>query len=385
MSIRSLVRRHVQSSAYDLDDADESLYEYVRKDGFVPSHYSDELAARYPLDRPTTLYRGLRFDDESRMQEFIGAISTGKITADRMTSWSPHKATAFQFAVTAPAFQINRQLQKLIADNPGEVMLGDGGVILEIKAKKGDGIDVSKFEHKAENEVLLLPGRYNVKIVKVIRRFRDMLKGKDINEVIKSLIANSEWENLLKDGKTIEGYDTGGLFNYILNFRTHDLSQASKVSMSKVMDSGSNGQYDIRIEENLSSKGTDVIVTVGPSLGMVSVGFFGKPDDLHKIRDLKHIVKLVDSMVYELIETMNSNPDAILGFYGGSGSRLHQLVKYGSRQAQQAYKTMQKDIFGSRYHSLNKPGAKTPEEVQKFTDDMLKTLRSITSYYKEKT
>jgi len=361
---------------YDLDPDDRALFYYVRGEGPVPTSYRDSLVSRYPLRGSKEVFRGLRFDTEEKLQEFLSKIQNGIISSDSLTSWSPHIETAFQFATTVPAFNITRQLAKLISDNPGEILLGEGGVILRTVLK--EGIDVTKTRYAAENEILALPGKMRVEVVKVIRRFRDMLHGKDVNEVIRGLIEDNEWEDLIRRGQNIEGYETGGLFQYIANMHESELNSDTRYLMGQVWSNRDKiGKPYVVKSVTQWDGGVEVQVHLSTMLGLVAAGFFGTPSDVRSDPRIRKFTKPIGDLVDDTIETIKAHPNSHLTFYG-QGS-LHGLTKYASPAIQKRYKEGLQDTFGARYQTLNQPGVKTRKEIDEIANEMTRLLKSISS------
>jgi hypothetical protein len=126
-----------------------------------------ELLKDYPFEGGT-LYRGVNFRTEEDYKKFMAETRNGTVyQTGRCTSWTTHEGTAEQFATTWPVFNLNRELAQAEDErrNNKEWMLGHRGIILKFECPRNTAIDVSETEHAAEDEVLLLPGTYNIEVI----------------------------------------------------------------------------------------------------------------------------------------------------------------------------------------------------------------------------
>tara|TARA_R110000803_G_scaffold73360_4_gene137199 strand:+ start:609 stop:2138 length:1530 start_codon:yes stop_codon:yes gene_type:complete len=384
------VRQVLKESAYDRDVVDDLewdeqvLYSYVRNVGqFAPAPQGDNaesLMEKYPVAKKKIIYRGLMFDTKERYDEFLGKIADGTLETTAFTSWTPHVGTAFQFAATRPSFQITRELSRLAQANPGETLMGKGGIIISVNVSPGDGIDVSQFEHAAEDEVLLKNGTWKIKIVKKIVQFKEMIAEHDINKIIKNLIEDNGWKKLLRSNDSITDYETKGLFDYIFGQKTDQLNQKSRELIGNMMQAASTGEpnYGVKVEERYNGD-ANILVYLRSNLGLLAAGFFGMPDDVKKNRKLKKMTKVIDKIIREVIVAVRKNPDAKLVYYGGSVSNLQGLAKYGSDATLTKYKKMLRDVYGRRYALLNQPGQKTASEISAIVDELKDIMASITA------
>ena len=360
----------------DLDSADRALQVYVRQHTYTPDTYTKELLARYPLTRTTKVYRGFMFTEEEKLQAFLDAMSKGTLTTKGLSSWTRSKRTAFQFAITKPNFHITRELAQLMDSNPGETLIGKGGVVIETTARSGQGIDVNTSDFAAEDEILLLSGTHKIRVVKVIRQYKEQLRGKDINKVFRELVTNNGWADLLRKGDSAETYDVGGLFQYIDDQHRDALDHENRISFGEISGRGSlDAGFQVEFNEvSWGDRPGRIRVSINPPLGLLAVGFFGSPAEARKEPRVQPLIDAVDDLVGDVVAEVRENPNAEIVF---SGKRLHQLVQYGSPSAQALYKKMQRDTFGSKYHELSKPGNLTQDQIKGRADDILKLLKSI--------
>jgi len=389
--LAAFVKQVLKEGAYDEDDAadlefdDRILYSYVRNVGqFAPppsGDAADSLMQKYPVTQKKLIYRGMMFDTKEQYQEFLEKISGGSMETTGFTSWTPNKTTAFQFAVTRPSFSITRELSMLMRDNPGESLMGKGGIILEVECDAGDGIDVSQFEYAAENEVLLKPGNWKINVVKKIVQFKEMIAGQDINKIVKNLIRDHGWQKLLKSGDVITNYETKGLFDYIFGHKTSELDKESRGLIGAMMQdkSGTEPKYVVKTEELGWSEKKKVYVSLASNLGLLAAGFFGTPDDVKGNRKLKKMTKLVDKVFRELIAAVKKSPDAQIVYYSHGAGGLIGLAKYGSDATLGKYKKMLRDIYGRRYRELNQSRQMTREEMKALVEELREIMSSITA------
>ena len=378
-------RAYEEAEKRKLPPADRTLYAYVRKDGRagpVPSDKEAEtLMKKYPIDTPQKVYRGLMFEDERSYQKFLGEIEDGTLTTTGFTSWTPSKETAFQFAVTRPAFEINFGLSLLMNANPGELLVGKGGIIISTEISAGDGIAVSKAPYAAESEVLLKPKVWNVEVVKKISQFKKMIGSDGVNQVVQDLIKNNGWEKLLRDGDEIEGYETKGLFDYIFGHRQDELNAESRELIAEMLSASRQGRpmFHVELQKGWLSK-DEIVVSVGSSLGLLATGFFGAPGDIAGNRKIKGLAKEVDKIVDAVIAEIKKNPDARLVYYGSAYSSLGKLVNYGSGTAQTKYAKVLRDVYGKKYHELNQPRImNNPKEMEDLMLQLTDVLQSISA------
>ncbi len=373
------IRQVVAGREEDLDEEDTALFNYIRHGASPPDAYMEELLYRYPLEESVHLYRGYMFKTQEAMDAFTESIAGGTVSTRSLSSWGDNKETAFQFAMTTPAFNINPELMQMDRANPGETLMGKGGIILHTHVPAGSGIDVRLFEHKAESEVLLSPGTYKVDVVKTFRQFKEMVGEQDINELLRKLVTRHGWERMLKRGESLESYEVGGLYQYIVTQRIDDLDHTSRMLLARVAGRGKiSAGYNIEVQGSIFL-GDKVKVHVGSSLGLLAVGFFGDPSKARQLKEARPLIRAIGDLVDEVAAAIRANPKHELEFYGGSGSRLNQLVRYGNKETQNKYMEVLAEVYGGRYRALNQrtKEPRTDIEMKNWMEELVRTLRSI--------
>ena len=223
----------------NLDKADTWLakYTYSGRGKNPPEDILNELIHRYTLDKPTTIYRGLNFRTKEEYEKFISQFEQGesdKFQTTGISSWAFTPEDAHQFAVTQPSYILDYETMRLYdeAAKEGEVVTGFCGVILSFFVKPIDGIDVTKSKHAKENEFILKPGVYNIKIYKILKKFRQQLEQGEttIEEVITKMATTPKGDSESELNK---------FYGFILkNFSNEIKSQDLKSKIFKITIGG---------------------------------------------------------------------------------------------------------------------------------------------------
>lgn len=181
--------RDMNESTYN-----DALSRYIQNPLYKLSNDKmDELLAAYSNDESTTIFRGLNFNTKNDYDAFISEIQDGVLETSSITSWSRDKEEALNFAITKPTFEITSDLADETdkAKNSGEVLIGYKGILLKTTIKKGVGVDTSKANVAAEDEIILPVGKYKIGY-EVIDKFSTMMTDVNIDElIIKSLEKDS--------------------------------------------------------------------------------------------------------------------------------------------------------------------------------------------------
>ena len=174
----------------DTKISDEYLDAYVKDPMYgILSEQEFNLAKQdYPLDKPTKVYRGLNFATKEDYEEFMEKTSNGKhYNSNAISSWSPDKATAKNFAVTRPSYLefASKETLDLLAKKKLEKITGFRGVIIETTAKPEFSVDLRKFAGKAESEILVNADKtLPIKIVADFTRFEDEFDNTRISDFL---------------------------------------------------------------------------------------------------------------------------------------------------------------------------------------------------------
>lgn len=174
----------------DAKISDEYLDAYVKDPmyGILSEQEFNLAKIDYPLDKPTKVYRGLNFATREDYEEFMEKTSNGKhYNSNAISSWSPDKATAKNFAVTRPSYLefASKETLDLLAKKKLEKITGFRGVILETTAKPEFSVDLRKFASKAESEILINADKsLPIKIIADFTRFEDEFDNTRISDFL---------------------------------------------------------------------------------------------------------------------------------------------------------------------------------------------------------
>lgn len=170
--------------------ADKVLSQYVVNPGtkYALSSVWNDLLKKYPMDKPTTVYRGMNFESKEGYEEFISEIEDGKrIKFSSISSWSPNRNTAEHFAYTQPSYMEFMDRGKMAMfdrqSKEHECISGYRGLILKTTAQIGNTVDVEKFKDAIESEMLLGPGSYEIEIEEILSH-KDTVAKSDINSLM---------------------------------------------------------------------------------------------------------------------------------------------------------------------------------------------------------
>lgn len=199
--------------------ADEWLHNHVRHnlDKYPSLEVIDDLLHEYPYTKGATLYRGLNFADEEQYRTFLANTDNGTMLKTKsISSWTPDRHQATQFAVTRPTYFINAALMQAESEKEKQrdYMIGAAGIVIQLEPEAGKCIDVTSSKLAAENEVIVIPGEYKISINKTYIPF------------VKS-IDDENYEEVLQGIESLDsGFNKQKLFHII--FRFADLSNDAK-------------------------------------------------------------------------------------------------------------------------------------------------------------
>ncbi|WP_182102694.1 hypothetical protein [Niallia taxi] len=171
------------SPSISFEELTDGQIEAIRE--FGPRMPADEFPEDFPAEDGYTgdyhdLYRGYFFLKEEEYQEFMNSIKDGILHLNSISSWTTHPNVAERFANGAGYYSYNKE-----AD-----VKGFKGIVLKIEKVFPPSIFFSSYEasgsfedyyseelterenekqhHIHEEEMVLLPGSFNVRIEKVI-------------------------------------------------------------------------------------------------------------------------------------------------------------------------------------------------------------------------
>ncbi len=186
-----------------LDTIDRDLYNYVRNELGWPGD-TIALAKRYPLDKPTYCFRGMNFSTKEAYEDFIAKIQAGSVEISS-SSWTPRKTTGEDFAQHKKTYTLNLAVAAAEDEyqKSSEAIHGYKGVLLGMMITPAmKPVDVRKFDYAAEDEILLPPGTYELKVIKTFDKFADTIEPNDASTRFLSVEPGTrEYEYLLKKYK----------------------------------------------------------------------------------------------------------------------------------------------------------------------------------------
>lgn len=224
----------------DMDPVDRALARYVLNPDYRYEIHSviDDALEEYGNDSAMTIYRGLNFDTEEDYNKFMRQGSNLKLKD--ISSWSPDKREAETFAITKPSYMefMTREKMAMISAQrkSGERITGYRGVILKTRIKPGQGIDLRKFKHHSESEILLPPGRYKVSC-ELVLSYKDQFKNTNPSDkILKMTKSNKESAKVLE---------------YVMkNYKPEDLSDEARHKIYLLTTEASKlGKYYVKVRE----------------------------------------------------------------------------------------------------------------------------------------
>ena len=202
---------------YALDRADKWLakYTYENLDKWPNKEVLQTLVQRYPISKPMKIYRGMNFSTKELWDEFAKEINTGSLTFGGISSWGRNNEHVEQFAVTKPSYGLNLDTMREYSASQKEMeyISGYRGVIVETIATPSTAIDVSSSKLGHEDEIILIPGTYEVKIFKELKKYKDSMTDINVDDVITS-DSTSRYDKGFKD--------------YVLHHHTDKLGDRAK-------------------------------------------------------------------------------------------------------------------------------------------------------------
>lgn len=351
----------------ELDQTDKNLYNYIHNETGWPGNM-EELHRRYPLDKETFAFRGLNFSTKEDYEDFVEKIKSGPIEVGK-SSWSPDKKTAETFAKFKQTYHVSAAVMDAHSEyeREREAIHGYKGVLLGMKiTPEMKAVDVDKFAHSAESEILLPGGTYELKIIKEFSKFKDTI---DLDKI------NQEFMNLNPGDRK---------YDYILAHHVDDLSPKARVKylwdrlagvmrMKKVYDSRDDAINSFawkaltyfEKEKNVGLFPVDV-------LERALAGYFPK-----KYNDL--ILKLANKSADLFLKDYARDPKTVLHKHDlGRVKKLMTLVGRDDEftQAQRAkFKSPYDDLQGNRVKEINK--IRDPNERRKAMDSYIEDIKDL--------
>lgn len=178
-------------------------------DAFPDSDVIERLVAAHP-HAGGTLYRGLNFSSKNQFDNFVASTEDfTKLESGGVSSWTRLDGTAQNFSITRPTYFLNSELMEAESKKNREhdYMIGYAGVVLAIDVGAGIGIDVNTTIYSKEDEVILPPGSYKIRLHKVLHPFMHSINESNVAEEFLSIGSLEGRENSHNQQK----------FNHIIN------------------------------------------------------------------------------------------------------------------------------------------------------------------------
>ncbi len=310
-------------------------------------------------EEPMTIYRGMNFRTKESMDEFVHAFDGHWKQGSGISSWSPDRVTANEFAYVRKTYFPDEETfaQEKAARISGEKMRGVGGVLLTVTAPAHSLI---VFSGGYESEVLLTPGSYACKM-EIIKTFKETIAdGFDINAYILSLTSERKAEEIEE---------------YIRLNHVEQLSQAARDHLFN-LDAGNLGQAEWEVHDThmRGNKKTLYDTEVrffydGRVFEKAATGIYGDKSPLLK--------RAARQIFNEFKKAEQANPDAKFYLRG-----MGLVVKWAG--AENEMKTILGRRIGAKYHELNSKnvGPSTKDDiywVAKQLEELMEQFRLLTS------
>ena len=328
-----------------------SANEWLKKYTYEPfDKYPDEsiikqLIKLYPQDGEQILYRGLNFSTKELYDEFMNNISNGKITTNGISSWSPSKTQAEQFAITKPSYTLSYSTLSSYdeMEKQHENVSGYRGVILVTKAS--NGIDVNKSKFAKESEVILPAGTYPVKVIQV-KKFKDQFADGDrtLESTMKEIVTSYKQKTINDNITQLKRYV---LKNYSEEIKHSEKFKEQLFLMAVGFIKKEQTPISISVDKDRFFKDhlpkTDVRIRAKYGLfDLAEQGFIPK-----KYEGL--VVKYANSILSEALKAVNKYKDEENVAF--SFRELPYVAKYSTKP--ELLTKIQKIIMVDKYNKLN--------------------------------
>lgn len=188
-----------------LSDVDKAIKKYVASEIYAVDLESilPEAIQYYPNKHSVTLYRGLNFLDKESYDKFIRTISNGRMTINKLSSWTTNKSIAESFAKSRkfnlefaifdkndPYFKAKNKATKL-----GERLIGYKGVVLVTRILPNTGLDMTEAGYGSEAEVVLPRGTYPIKYYDYMS-YEELYNGQKADDIMTKIIRKGNEQEL---------------------------------------------------------------------------------------------------------------------------------------------------------------------------------------------
>ena len=350
----------------DYEDYDSALKKYVKDQNYkfgVIKHI-DQLRDTYPVTENTTVYRGLNFKTKEKYEDFMSELLSNNnyYVVDTISSWSPSKEVAEQFAESEQTYDMPSQelLQAYTkSQKEGEKLVGYRGIILTTVVDPGYGIDVRKTSYGSESEILLLKGSYKVK-VEIVKSYKDQIDdGMDPNDVIMSTTKEDVSNN-------------SSFFSWVLkNINANQLNDKSKHKIYELVSYSIN--YGSDVFDNRFDTRSTIRIYYNTKLYELSRDGYLLSEDIHDLKDqgidaLKHFMEVAIKNPNHKIDT-HSDIQYLVKFCNFENEWSEFLSMYGEE-----YRTRSNTVRDINKITDKKEKAKA---IDDYKNDIMAILNNI--------
>jgi hypothetical protein len=278
-----------------------------------------DLISRYPFEGGV-LYRGMNFDTEADWQRFLQSTKNGTLySAGGISSWSTREDVAAKFSVTRPTYYLNRELmsaESLKRENR-DYMIGAAGVVLSLEIGCDSAVDVCKSKHQKEDEVILPPGSYKIKIYKVMRPFMQS-------------ITDENYSSVLRDIKCLSDPAERKMFDHITN-RFDAFSDSDKEHIFTLI---APSLKEIETQVLVGTTNDNVVVGSRDKMPDIYIGW-NIPDDFfnHSNKIPVKARKAVEDKIKEACHRIDSEFDRLLTGFNWEDQHFHLQIDHSIQQA----------------------------------------------------
>lgn len=326
-----------------LDYADQWLakYTYENLDKWPDRNTLDVLTARYPIKKPRVIYRGMNFRSKEKWDEFMAEVSDGTYDFGGVSSWGSKSDAVEQFAVTRPSYYLDHETMKAHgeAQKEREYISGYRGVILKMTVQPGQGIDVNASRLGHEDEIILLPGAYEIEVERVLKRYRDAIDDGDVTI-----------DDIVTRGGA-GAYDRG-FRDYVLHHHRDRLGDGARTALFKERRAKASEHGLTNINPHVipprshDPEGTPTKAILQTTYSYFEAGMQGEYTPAHDAICRKEAATVVRKM----IRYIRDHPDYVFEY----AANMRALARYAGLEDD--YSDVMKRHIGAQYQALQVAG-----------------------------
>lgn len=390
----------------DLDFYDRKLRNHVAEEQPIYNQEVFEiLKERYANDETLTLYRGINFRTEEDYLNFMNSIEENNGYRSRKAdSFSPDKNTVESFAMTQPTYFLNEDLMiaEDIKTKNKERLSGYCGVIVEIQAKTGSVVDISKSDLGIEHESITEPFSIHPCKIHLVESYKMMVEHEKFS--INDYVLN-EFDKNFKDE----------FFQYILHHHKDEFNEKSKNYLFTTLKNKNVHEKIKNTEERVAYQSDNLVIIKTEeyinNYKRKRDSSFKKKDSVeieerhipifnHEIFDQAHkgyflesnldeLSQLADNILLEFTEFYSNNPQAKWHHQqslvkGVSPFCSEEVIENYQRRAL-AHKAKEYEELGEEGMSINQlSGEDFNNAINEHKDKLVKFLENLTSEIPEK-